>query len=115
MLKLLGNVLAAPITGPVRGLEFILNAIRDEVESQALDESKVQGELMQLGLRQQMGEINDAEYRAKEKELLGRLNEIRSYKESLAQEEADLLAQTEVDADEADWSAGPSGDLESAT
>lgn len=90
MLKLLGDVLSAPIKGPVNGLEFILNAIRDQVESEALDESKVQSELMQLGLRYQAGEIDEAEYTAKEDALLQQLNEIRKYKESLAQEAADL-------------------------
>ncbi len=63
---------AAPIAGPTHGFEFILNAIRDEVESQALDESKAQGELLLLGLPQQMGEIDDAEYTAKEDALLER-------------------------------------------
>ncbi|MGZ6387824.1 MAG: gas vesicle protein GvpG [Ktedonobacterales bacterium] len=88
MLKLLGDVLSAPIKGPVNGLEFILNAINDQVESEAFDESKVQGELMQLGLRYQAGEIDEAEYTAKEDALLQQLNEIRKFKESQAQEGA---------------------------
>lgn len=88
MLKLLGDVLSAPVKGPIRGFEFILNAIRDQVDSEALDESKVQGELMQLSLRYQTGEIDEAEYTAKEDALLQQLNEIRRYKESLEQEEA---------------------------
>jgi Gas vesicle protein G len=92
MLKLLGDVLSAPIKGPINGLEFILNSIRDQIESEALDESKVQGELMQLGLRYQAGEIDEAEYTAKEDALLQQLNEIRKYKESLEKEEADLQA-----------------------
>ena len=88
MLKLLGNVLAAPVKGPIRGFEFIVNAIQDEVESEALDESKVQGELMQLELRYQSGEMNDTDFQAKEDALLERLNEIRRYKEELAAAEA---------------------------
>lgn len=88
MLKLLSDVLTAPIKGPVRGFEFILRSIQDQVESEALDESKVQSELMQLGMRYQSGEIDDASYQAKEDALLERLNEIRHMKESLAQEEA---------------------------
>jgi hypothetical protein len=100
MLKLLGDLLSAPIKGSVRGLEFVLNAIQDEVESEVLDESKVQGELMQLALRQQAGEIDGAEYKAKEDALLERLNEIRRYKESLAEEEADVDGDDEVEEDD---------------
>jgi len=88
MLKLLGQILALPVTGPVRGFEFILGAIQDQVEGELLDESKVQGQLMQLGLRLQMGEIDEAEYQAQEDALLQRLNEIRAYKQALAAEEA---------------------------
>jgi hypothetical protein len=97
MLKLLGNIITAPVKGPVRGFEFILNAIQGEVESEALDENKVQGELLQLGLRYQAGEIDDAEYQAKEDELLQRLNEIRNYKESLTQE-ATAIEESETSA-----------------
>lgn len=114
MLRLLGNLLAAPITGPIHGFEFILKTIRDEVDAETLDESKVQGDLMQLGLRQQMGEIGDAEYQAQESALLKRLNEIRRYKESLAAEEADLLAQADAGADEGEASEGPAGAGEAA-
>ena len=89
MLKLLGDVLSAPVSGPIHGFEFILNAIRDQVESEGLDESKLQGELMQLGMRYQAGEMDDAEYAAKEDEILAQMNEIRRIKESLAQEAVD--------------------------
>lgn len=89
MLKLLGDVLSAPVNGPIRGFEFILNAIRDQVESEGLDESKLHGELMQLGMRYQAGEMDDAEYAAKEDAILEQMNEIRRLKESLAQEELD--------------------------
>lgn len=104
MLKLLSDVLSAPVKGPIRGFEFILNAIREQVESETLDESKVQGELMQLGLSYQSGEIDEAEYTAKEDALLQRLNEIRRYKESLEEEEAAITGEATVE-DNADQSA----------
>lgn len=100
MLKLLSDVLSAPVNGPIHGFTFILNALREQVESEALDESKLQGELMQLGMRYQAGEMTDAEYEAKEDALLEQMNEIRRYKESLAQDEADLIESTGSDEDE---------------
>lgn len=101
MLKLLGNLLAAPVKGPVRGFEFILNSIQDEVEAEAFDESKVQGELMQLGLRFQAGEIDEVEYQEKEDALLERLNEIRHYKEGYNEVAAEGDGATTSDAPEA--------------
>lgn len=94
MLKLLGDVLSAPVTGPVHGFEFILKALRDQVDAEMVDESKLQGELMQLGMRYQSGEMTDAEYAAKEDAILEQMNEIRRYKESLEQEEAELAEGT---------------------
>jgi phage-related minor tail protein len=105
MLKLLGDVLSAPIKGPVKGFEFILNAIRDQVDAETMDEGKVQGELMQLGLRYQTGEIDEAEYTAKEDALLQQLNEIRRYKESLAEEEAAVEEAATNDSGNTDQSA----------
>lgn len=102
MLKLLGNVLAAPVKGPIRGFEFIVNAIQDEVESEGLDEGKIQGELMQLELRYQSGEMNDTDYQASEDALLERLNEIRRYKEDLAAREEDAaISEAETGLDKA--------------
>lgn len=97
MLKLLTDVLMSPITGPIHGFEFVLNSIKDQVESQTMDESKVQGELMQLGLRAQTGEIDDAEYMAQEDALLEKLNEIRRLKQSLEGDEAELDEQGEAE------------------
>jgi hypothetical protein len=88
MLKLLGDALASPVTGPVHGLEFILNAIKDQVEGELFDESKLQGQLMDLSLKAQMGEISGEEYQAQEDAIMARLNEIRAYKQALAEEEA---------------------------
>lgn len=97
MLKFLTDALMSPVTGPVHGFEFILNSIKDQVESEALDESKVQGELMQLGLRAQAGEIDDAEYQAQEDALLAKLNEIRRLKQQLEGEGAALGEQGEAE------------------
>ena len=96
MLKLLGNLLAAPVKGPIHGFGFILDAIQEQVESEAFDESKVQGELMQLELRYQSGEMNEAEYEAAEDALLERLNEIRRYKEERAKADEEAGAPSDV-------------------
>ncbi len=115
MLKLLGDILSAPVTGPVHGFEFILKSLRDQVDAEMLDESKLQGELMQLGMRYQSGEMTDAEYAAKEDAILEQLNEIRRYKESLAQEEEELTDGTVQEEPAAAEGAVPEGAVPEST
>lgn len=92
---LISGVLLLPITGPYRGFVGILRAIQEQVEAQLMDEARVQGELMQLSIRQSAGQISDAEYDKRESELLEKLNNIRAAKEELlaAQAEAERSAE----------------------
>lgn len=96
---LLNDVLFFPIMGPAHGLSFIVKEILQQAEEEWLDEGKIQSQLMQLGLRYDLGEITESDYLAQESALLERLSEIREYKEWLAQEaeEQDALEAGEVE------------------
>lgn len=83
-MRLLSEILLAPVNAPVRMVGFVMNRIKDQVESEYLDEGKVQGELLDLTLRYDHGEIDDAEYKERETAILQHLNDIRAYKESQA-------------------------------
>ena len=85
---LLSGLLLFPIAGPVRGLTFVLEQIKDQVDAEILDESVVEDALVTLALRHDFGEIQTADYLAQEDVLLERLNSIRVYKESLQEQEA---------------------------
>jgi hypothetical protein len=85
--RLLNELLFSPVTGPTRGIGFVVKRIRDQVEAEYLDEGKVRGELLDLELRYQHGEIDDTQYKEQEAAILDRLNEIRAYRESLEQQE----------------------------
>lgn len=78
---LLSGLLLFPIAGPVRGLRFVLEQIREEADSQLFDENAVQAELMSLDLLYRQGEISDEEYEAREAELFDYLNAIRASNE----------------------------------
>jgi len=78
---LLSGLLLFPVTGPVRGLQFVLEQIRAEADAQLMDERAVQAELMSLDLLYCRGEISDEEYEAREAELLDHLNAIRASNE----------------------------------
>jgi gas vesicle protein GvpG len=83
--QLLSNLVTSPVRGPIWGMRFVVNRIKDQVEAEMLDEGKVQADLLDLTLRYEHGEIDDDEYNEQEAAILARLNDIRAYKESLAQ------------------------------
>jgi hypothetical protein len=100
---LLSDLLLFPVTGPVRGFEFILEQIKEQADAVRLDEGRVMAELMDLGLRRDLGEISDAEYTEQETALLERLNAIRAEKAGLTEfgtEEGPIESGTYVEGDE---------------
>lgn len=82
---LLRGLLLLPITGPARGLRFILEQIQERVDAEMLDEGRIQRELLDLNLRYDLGGMAEVEFTAREDELLEELNAIRTHKELLAQ------------------------------
>jgi hypothetical protein len=78
-LGLLANVLLAPVMAPVAGLRFVLNALREQVESESVDvEKSLQEELRALNMRLEIGEIGEEEFEAKEAKVLEKLRASRS-------------------------------------
>lgn len=88
-MRVLLELLLFPVTGPLRGLQFITGQIRAELEAQMLNEGRVEGELMELSLQHDLGEISGPEYEERETALLEELDAIRAYKEALLEQELD--------------------------
>jgi len=80
---LISGLLLFPITGPVRGLQFVMEQIRDQAEAELLDEGRIRAELLNLNLLRETGEITDEEHAELEDALIEHLNMIRAYKEGL--------------------------------
>ena len=78
---LLLDVLTAPVLGVPRLVHWVAKKLIEEVERQEFDEEKLQGQLLDLQMRHDLGEIGDAEYSSEEAALLKRLNYIRQMKE----------------------------------
>ncbi len=74
------DLLASPVLGPIRGVHWLATKVTEAAESEVLDESKVRGELMELQIRLEMGEITEEEYDEQERVLVERLNAIREAK-----------------------------------
>ena len=71
------DIIGFPVMGPIKGLLWIAEKIEEQADSQMYNADNVRGELMELELRLDMGEITEEEYMAAEEQLLARLREIR--------------------------------------
>src|SRR5213082_2033960 len=80
---LLTNLLFFPVTGPVAGIKWSLNQVQKVVEEELTDDEPVKQELMELQMQLELGDIDDAEYTAREAQLMTRLREVRAWRERL--------------------------------
>jgi hypothetical protein len=80
---LLTNILLAPFLGPVWGTRWTLEKVDRVVKEELTDDTPIKEELMELQLKLEMGEIDDAEYTRRETELMQRLREVRDWREKL--------------------------------
>ena len=78
---LLSDVLLLPVTGPARGLRFIAEQVKEQVDAE-LDPGRraeqVQAELIRLSVQRDLGQISADEYAAQEAALLEQLNALRA-------------------------------------
>jgi len=80
---ILSKVLFFPVTGPVAGIRWSLGKVQRVVEEQLVDDSQVKQDLMELQMQLELGDIDDAEYLARESQLMQRLREVRDWRERL--------------------------------
>ena len=78
---LLTNILLAPFMGPVWGTRWTLEKVDRVVREELTDDTPIKEELMELQLKLEMGEIDDAEYTRRESELMQRLRGVREWRE----------------------------------
>jgi hypothetical protein len=78
---LLTNILLAPFLGPVWGTRWTLDKVDRVVRDELTDDTPIKEELMEIQLKLEMGEIDDAEYTRREAELMQRLREVREWRE----------------------------------
>jgi len=78
---LLTNLLFFPVTGPVAGIKWSLGKVQKVVEEELTDDAPVKQELMELQMRVELGDIDDAAYVKQEAELMARLREVRAWRE----------------------------------
>ena len=77
----LTDILTFPILGAPRMVHWVAKKIAETVEQDEMDEGKLQGELLELQMRYELGEIDDDEYAEQETAILDKLSAIRRAKE----------------------------------
>jgi hypothetical protein len=80
---LLSKLLFFPVAGPVAGIKWTLGKVQSVVEEELTDDTPVKQELMELQLRLELGDIDDAEYIRREAELMAKLRDVRAWRERL--------------------------------
>ena len=71
------ELLTLPVLGPIRGVMWIAEKVAEQADRELYDEDAVRGQLMELELHYDLGEITEKEYQAAEETLLERLRVIR--------------------------------------
>ena len=74
---LLTSLLTAPITGPAKGLWWVVDQVVGVAEAELYDEDRLVAQLGTLHAQVEAGEISEAEHATAEAVLLDRLAEAR--------------------------------------
>jgi len=71
------DLLTLPVLGPIRGVNWVAEKVAEQAGRELYDEEAVRGQLMELELRYDLGEISEEEYLEAEEALLERLRVTR--------------------------------------
>ena len=78
---LLLDILAAPITVPLKLTSSLAEKIRDMAVDTLTDEGPVRRQLLELQMSHELGEVDDAEFERAEQKLIEQLDRVRKLKE----------------------------------
>jgi len=74
------DLIAAPVLGPIQLIHWLGQKLIEAAESEMYDEGRLRGELLELQVRLDMGEVTEDEYNEREESLLTLLSAIREAK-----------------------------------
>jgi hypothetical protein len=78
---IISKILLFPIAGPVAGIRWSLEKVQTVVETELTDDTAIKQDLMELQMLLELGDIDDAEYVAREARLMEQLREVRAWRE----------------------------------
>jgi hypothetical protein len=71
------SALAFPVLGPIKGVMWVAQKVGEQAENTIYNPETVHGQLMELELKFDLGEISEADFNEAEETLLARLRFIR--------------------------------------
>jgi hypothetical protein len=96
---LLKHLLFWPVTGPSFLTRFSLEKVEGAVRTELTDDSSVKQDLMELQMQLELGDIDEDEYIEREAALMGRLREVRHWREQFGMATAGGLVRVASDED----------------
>lgn len=78
---LLKHVLFWPVTGPKFLVDFSLRRVHGVVREELTDDARIKEDLLELQLRLEIGEVDEAEYARHEAELMRQLRDVQRWRE----------------------------------
>ncbi|PYR44732.1 MAG: hypothetical protein DMF89_27070 [Acidobacteria bacterium] len=79
------------------GLRFVLDKIVTAVDAEMQDDSALREQLLEAQMRLELGEIDEAQFKAFESDVLAHIREIKSRQGPLTMSENDRIAGVEVE------------------
>ncbi len=76
------DILAFPVTGPINFVTWLAEQIAEQADKQYYSEDALRGQLMDLEMKLDMGEITEAQYNEGEEVLLALMKRVREIKQS---------------------------------
>ena len=76
------RLLTLPISAPIAGIRYCLEKVAEVAEHEMWDEEPVREELMLVNEAYEEGRMGEADFRARETELLARLRAVREHRKA---------------------------------
>jgi len=97
---LLSKLLTFPVSGPMAGIRWSLEMVERTAREELTDDTAIKQDLMELQLALESGDIDDAEYLAREAALMTRLRDVRYWREQFGMGVAGGPVRVQRDEDE---------------
>jgi hypothetical protein len=97
---LLKHLLFWPVTGPAFLTRFSMEKVEGAVRTELTDDSSVKNDLMELQMQLELGDIDDDEYVEREAAIMGRLRDVRRWREQFGMATAGGLVRVASDEDD---------------
>lgn len=95
---LLKHLLLWPVTGPTYLARFSMEKVEGAVRTELTDDASVKRDLMELQMQLELGDIDEEQYIEEEARIMGRLRDVRHWREQFGMATSGGLVRVAEDA-----------------